>query len=365
MIILLLAKFLNMFERKLINWYKDYKRDLPWRNTKDPYKIWLSEVILQQTRVNQGLDYYNKFITSYPDVQSLAQAPMDNIMKLWQGLGYYSRARNLHCAANEIMTIYNGIFPNNYNNLIKLKGIGKYTAAAISSIAFKEPKVVVDGNVYRVISRFKGIFTPINLPKAHDEFATEAQMLMKKADPGLFNQALMELGSLICTPQRPDCRSCPISSACYALYNNKINELPVRKSLNKPRNRYFNYLVITYNDKVIIKKRTQRDIWHSLYDFPLIESGSELTLDRLIEDSNSKMQTKLKHIHFIDSSGPHLHKLTHQTINASFYRFSINKNVDFISLLNSNSEFEPIETNKIMQLAVPRLIDKYIKNEFA
>ena len=271
------------FSNSLIYWYLQNDRDLPWRRTKNPYFIWLSEIMLQQTRVAQGMAYYLKFTDNFPTVFDLAKADESTVLKMWQGLGYYSRARNLHYSAKHIANELNGEFPNTYKEIIKLKGIGDYTASAIASICFKEPTAVVDGNVYRVLSRYFGIKTPINSSAGIKEFKALAQTLIDESQPGNYNQAIMDFGALHCKPQNPLCDTCPFADSCVALEKKLIKELPVKDKKIKIRNRYFNFLVIkTNNNKTILTERKGKGIWQGLYQFPLIESDKNINKDELI-----------------------------------------------------------------------------------
>ncbi|MCU0371008.1 MAG: A/G-specific adenine glycosylase, partial [Bacteroidales bacterium] len=264
------------FSHLIICWYEANKRDLPWRHTTDPYRIWVSEIILQQTRVGQGLSYYQRFIDRYPDVGSLAMAEEEDVMKLWQGLGYYSRARNMHQAAQIIAGSNQAGFPASYAELKKIKGVGDYTASAVSSIAYGEPQPVVDGNVLRVMARYAGIREPVNTTTAKKKVREILAGMIDPLKPGIFNQAVMELGAVICKPRQPLCGQCPVIQDCYAFRNKLTAELPVIKKVKDLSLRYFNYLVILnrqgkYN-YTWLKKRTGNDIWKNLYDFPLIET---------------------------------------------------------------------------------------------
>ena len=262
---------MGLNRQELISWYLINKRDLPWRKTKNPYKIWLSEIILQQTRVQQGLPYYWKFIAAYPTIQALAFANEDEVLNLWQGLGYYSRARNMLMTARVINEQYEGCFPTNYNDLLKLKGIGEYTAAAIASFSFKEPVAVVDGNVYRVLSRLFDIETPIDSGEGKKAFRFLADEVLDKVNPDTFNQAIMEFGALHCTPQKPDCNNCVFNDTCLSRVNGTISQRPVKKKKNASKQRFFVYKVFLEEGKTTIQKREEKDIWQGLYEFPLEE----------------------------------------------------------------------------------------------
>lgn len=265
---------MNNFGRILIEWYQDNRRDLPWRRTKNPYLIWISEIILQQTRVAQGYDYYQRFVKRFPDVFSLADADEDEVMKYWQGLGYYSRARNLHAAARSMAEA--GGFPKTYKEVLALKGVGEYTAAAICSFAYGMPYAVVDGNVYRVLSRWLGIETPIDSTEGKRIFAEVAAELLDKAQPGLYNQAIMDFGALQCTPVSPNCMFCPFIDTCVARQKGLVDTLPVKLHKAKVTNRYFNYIYVRMGAHTLINKRTGNDIWKNLYELPLIETESEV-----------------------------------------------------------------------------------------
>lgn len=260
------------FSKEIIRWYQENKRDLPWRGTRDPYVIWLSEVILQQTRVDQGLPYFHRFLERFPDVRSFAEAGEDEILRLWQGLGYYSRARNMHRAARQVMEEYGGWFPKDYGSLIRLKGVGEYTAAAIASFAGGEPRAVVDGNVFRLLARYFGVDTPINSGRGKKEFQRIADELIDRLDPGLYNQAIMEFGSQQCKPQNPDCGRCVLQSDCRARVQGRVDILPVKQKAKPSRNRYFNYLMVQEGDLILINKRGSGDIWENLYELPLLET---------------------------------------------------------------------------------------------
>ena len=259
---------------KIIEWYKVNRRALPWRETNDPYKIWVSEIILQQTRVLQGLDYYRRFTEAFPDIQSLASASIDQVMRLWQGLGYYSRAVYLHQAAQHIMEEHAGTVPGSYRELLKIKGIGEYTAAAIASIAFQEPVPLIDGNVFRVIARLFNISYEKGTAEARKAAREIAGEILDPSCPGLHNQAMMEFGALQCIIKNPDCGKCILHEGCRACLYGKVNLLPVKRKREARLQRYFNYLVVRSGDSILMRKRNGKDIWQYLYDFPLIETSS-------------------------------------------------------------------------------------------
>ena len=309
-----------IFSKLLISWYQAHKRDLPWRETRDPYRIWLSEIILQQTRVNQGLPYYERFVDTFPDVHKLAAAPQEEVLKLWQGLGYYSRARNLHAAAMQVVD-NGGLFPENYVELLKLKGIGDYTAAAISSFAFNEAVAVVDGNVYRVLSRIYGIATPINSSAGIKEFKNLAQQLIDQDDPATYNQAIMEFGALQCVPRNPVCQVCPFMSYCVAYKDSRIDELPVKLKKTNVQSLFHHYLVtITPSGKTLLQERPQSGIWAGLYEFPFVEAKGALLPQELIEDK--KFKDVYEGVRFRESvynQQPIKHLLSHRKIHAYFW----------------------------------------------
>ena len=309
-----------IFSNTLIYWYLQNNRELPWRKTKNPYFIWLSEIMLQQTRVAQGLSYYLKFTTDFPTVFDLANADESTVLKMWQGLGYYSRARNLHFSAKLIANELNGEFPATYKEIIKLKGIGDYTASAIASICFNEPTAVVDGNVYRVLSRYYGIKTPINSSAGIKEFKAIAQTLIDESQPGTFNQAIMDFGALHCKPQNPLCETCPFSDSCVALEKKLTKELPVKEKKIKVRNRYFNFLVIKTDDnKTILSERKGKGIWQGLYQFPLIESDKNINKNQLIasEEFTNLLPTETTLSLFNEKEI--VHKLSHQHLYTQFW----------------------------------------------
>ena len=337
------------FSNLLILWYLQNKRDLPWRETINPYKIWLSEIILQQTRVDQGMSYYYKFVEKYPTVEALAKASEEAILKDWQGLGYYSRARNLHFSAKHIVNKLKGEFPTTYSEIIKLKGVGDYTASAIASISFHEPTAVVDGNVYRVLSRYFGISTPINSSQGIKEFKAKAQQLIDEEQPGIFNQAVMEFGARQCKPQSPNCSDCVLNKECVALITNNIKNLPVKEKKLKIRKRYFNYLVFkTPSNKTILEKRTS-GIWKNMYQFPLIECDKELSRNELLKNelftpySNGLLSIQLFNSKTI------IHKLSHQHIFTKFWIVE----VDAINDID-------LDWKELAKYPVSKLIDNFL-----
>jgi len=311
--------------KSLIAWYLQNKRDLPWRHTVDPYPIWLSEIMLQQTRVAQGMPYFFAFTTAFPTVFDLANASEEQVLKLWQGLGYYSRARNLHKTAQIVAFELNGIFPNNYKDLLQLKGIGEYTAAAIASFSYNEAVPVVDGNVFRVLARYFDIETDIANAAAKKEFSALAYELMSKENPAIFNQAMMEFGALQCIPKNPDCSICVLNSGCLALKLNKVNQLPVKSKKAKAKNRFFNYVVFSdANNNSLIQKRSDKGIWHNLYEFPLIESENEIGFDQFSSELMNRnfIQNQIISIAELNEISQ-IHKLTHQHLHIKFWKVTV------------------------------------------
>lgn len=316
----------NFFCENLLLWNsEENKRAMPWKGEKDPYKIWISEIILQQTRVQQGLRYYEHFIEKFPDIISLANASEKEVYKLWEGLGYYSRCKNLILTAKFIQENLNGRFPEKYENILSLKGIGNYTASAIASFAFNQPYAVLDGNVFRVLSRFFGEEIPVNTTAGKKFFTSLSQSLLDKKDPGKYNQAIMDFGAVICKPTLPLCLDCPLQRKCIAYRNNTVHLLPVNNSVNKQKIRFFNYLIVEYNEKIYVKKRIEKDIWQNLYEFILIESKTWLTKNDLIK--NEEFLSVLSQYDFVikDISKKISQKLTHQLITGQFIHIEIRK----------------------------------------
>ncbi|HAF28185.1 MAG TPA: A/G-specific adenine glycosylase [Bacteroidales bacterium] len=342
--------------KSLVEWYSRYKRDLPWRETKNPYHIWVSEIILQQTRVNQGFNYYYRFIDKFPDIKSLAFSNIDDLLKIWQGLGYYSRARNMHFTAQDIINNYDGEFPSDYSELIKLKGIGDYTASAIASISFNQATPVLDGNVFRVIARIYGISesTQRNAGKKH--FKKILQEIIPDENPGTFNQAIMEFGALQCTPKNPDCENCILKSVCFAYTNNMVAELPLKKQKITQRIRYFNYIYIIYKDFTFIEKRTNNDIWKLLYQLPLIETENKVSIENLekTQEWNQLFEGLEPEIDINFYKKKHI--LSHQILVTHVYKVRINTMNDF--LLNN---YLKIYMSTLPKYGIPKLLENYLK----
>lgn len=342
-----------IFSNKLVIWYGNNQRNFPWRETKNPYKVWLSEIILQQTKTAQGLPYYINFTKKYPKIEDLSCANETDVLKLWQGLGYYSRARNLHYTARQIHNNFQGQFPNNYKDLLKLKGVGDYTASAIASICFNEKCAVVDGNVYRVLSRYFGIELPINSTQGIKKFKYLAQKLLPKNNFGNYNQAIMDFGATICTPKKTKCTICIFNDSCYALQNNKVTELPIKTKKNNIKKRYFNYFIVLLpKNKISLLKRTNKDIWQHLFEFPLIESSNTISLDEITDNKEFKNlfnKQNIKKIHLFNNK-PIIHKLSHQHIYANFWI------VDYQHYFSN-----AIEIKNLKNYPVSTLINNFIK----
>ncbi len=339
----------------LIGWYKRMGRTLPWRNSSNPYNIWVSEIILQQTRVGQGRAYYERFLKSFPDVFSLARADIGEVLKVWQGLGYYSRARNMHHTAGVIVRELGGRFPANYRSLLTLKGIGPYTAAAVSSIAFGEAIPAIDGNVKRVISRLCGIHGDIKSGSTVKDIRFILEEIIDRKEPGVFNQALMDFGALVCRPARPSCGECPLHSSCYAFQHDKTSELPVNVKSIRIKKRYFYYCIIRKDDSVCLEQRKGKDIWNLLYQFPLIESAEELSREEILRRIGEKIcqgnpKTVIGRI-----SGPVSHQLSHQQIIARFIHIN-----GKVLPPAGGSFFIPVKN--LDAYAIPRLIERYLEN---
>ncbi|HVW97115.1 MAG TPA: A/G-specific adenine glycosylase [Mucilaginibacter sp.] len=344
------------FNNELIQWYLENKRNLPWRNTTDPYVIWLSEIILQQTRVDQGMPYFHRFLERYPTVTAFAAATEDDILKLWQGLGYYSRGRNMLKTAKLVQERYNGQFPKSYNELIRLTGIGEYTAAAIASFSADEPRAVVDGNVYRVLARYFGIDEPINSTRGKKLFQQTANELLNMEQPGIHNQAMMEFGAMLCKPKNPACGVCPVRSGCYAFIHNAINDLPVKNKNLTVRERYFNYFLIRDGDNILLNKRAQTDIWANMYDLPLIETGSLLSPEELLNYNETRAYFG-NNIKISSLSPVKKHVLTHQRL---YVRLIILKSKP----VKIRDSWFYSSTENLKNLALPKIIFIFIKNIF-
>ncbi len=343
----------TFFNAVILRWYDQKKRDLPWRKTKDPFKIWLSEVILQQTRVAQGLEYYLKFISNFKDVHELANADEDRVLKLWQGLGYYSRARNLHFTAKYISKDLHGIFPDTYSELIKLKGVGHYTASAISSFCFDEKVAVLDGNVFRVLSRFFGLSDPINSSKGEKKFRELSAYVLPETNVDSYNQGIMEFGALQCVPVNPSCEKCPLSDKCYALANNEIKNLPIKIKKAKVEAVFMIFVVLISEDSLVLRKREGKGIWQNLYEFPSLSSKTETETSAQLEGLLTEF--KVNPEDFIFDSQQYTHLLSHRRIKAKFkvYKFS-NPMESSVGELVNITDFE--------NYPIHRLMDKFVED---
>lgn len=343
---------MNNFSEILINWYREHKRELPWRESSDPYLIWISEIILQQTRVGQGYDYFIRFIKRFPDVTSLAEADEDEVMKFWQGLGYYSRARNLHAAARSM----NGVFPKTYPEVLALKGVGEYTAAAICSFAYNMPYAVVDGNVYRVLSRYLGIETPIDSTEGKKLFASLAGEFLDKSRPAVYNQAIMDFGAIQCTPQNPACLFCPLAGSCMALSKSMVAQLPVKQHKTKTTERFLNYIYVRAGACTFINKRTGNDIWKNLFELPLIETASSVTEEELLALPEFIKLFDKEEVPVVRSICRNVkHVLSHRVLYANFYEVVLPEKT------KSFSSYLKIKTNELEQYAVPKLIHAFLE----
>lgn len=345
---------MDEYRKALTVWYNHSKRELPWRNSRNPYEIWVSEVIMQQTRVQQGTSYYHNFLISFPDVESLANAKEEEVLKVWQGLGYYSRARNMHFAAKTILSEHKGKFPDDYDSLKKLKGIGDYSAAAIASIAFGLPYAVVDGNVYRVLSRLFGITTPIDTSTGKKEFYRVAQMLLDTDDPGEFNQALMEFGAIHCLPNQPLCLNCPLSMKCHAFINQSVAILPVKSKQIRQRARYLNYLYVLQSEGIFLEQRGAKDIWRNMYQLPLIETTMPTSAEEII--CSGQWKTIFANLNFtIEKIFPEqVHLLTHQKLYIRFFSVRLEDGVYPEHLVF-------VDQADLARLPVPKPVENFLR----
>jgi A/G-specific adenine glycosylase len=343
------------FSNTLIKWYYQNKRELPWRETRDPYKIWVSEIILQQTRVEQGLPYYHRFIEAFPTVSDLARAESDYVLRLWQGLGYYSRARNMQQAAIYVMEQLDGRFPENFTLLLAMKGVGRYTAAAIASFAYGECVPVVDGNVQRVLARLFGVQDDVLLPKTFRLFEQIALAHIPENDPATFNQAIMEFGSQYCVPNRPNCADCIFKTACYAYENDMVSKLPVKLKKTKVRQRYFHYAILVQGNTIAMQKRQAKDIWQGLYEFVLLEHSHFLEFSELVERWSSM---GIVNYTLDKESVEYTHLLSHQKLHVKFYVMRLNKNSTAIP-----DGFTYFSVQEVADLAKPVLLLNFLEKE--
>jgi A/G-specific adenine glycosylase len=341
------------FQEIISNWYALNKRALPWRNTTDAYVIWLSEIILQQTRVEQGLPYFHKFLAAFPTVSDFAAATETEVLNLWQGLGYYSRGRNMLYTAREVQLKHNGVFPSDYQTLIGLKGVGAYTAAAISSFAAGEKQAVLDGNVFRVLARYFGIDLAINSNAGKKHFTTLAQELIGGQHPAIYNQAIMEFGALKCKPKSPDCESCPLRLNCYAFTEGLVQVLPVKLKAAGKKTRYLNYFLCTDGERLLVRQRTTADIWQQLYDFPLIETGQEASLAD--PEFAGQIGAKFGNVLKISMLSKTKHLLTHQIIYVQFFAVD-----NYMTNFNNSAECIWVTWEQLEALPQPKVISNFL-----
>lgn len=348
----------KFFSHALISWNQsENKREMPWKGEKDPYKIWISEIILQQTRVKQGIAYYQRFIKQFPNVGTLATSPEQKVFKLWEGLGYYSRCRNIIASAKYIHRNLEGKFPETYEEILSLKGIGPYTASAIASFAFNKPCAVLDGNVFRVLSRFFGIEIPINTTAGKNYYRELAQLLLNKKDPATYNQAIMDFGAVICKPASPLCLQCPLQKKCIAFSKNKVALLPINEKIIKQKKRYLNYLIVEYDRQFYVQKRTGKDIWENLNEFILIETDSPVKVSGLVK-SDLFLSLFENDFFFIKAiSEPYSQRLTHQLITGQFFHFLLQKP------LKNPGKYQLTTRKKLEELAFPKFIASYLKDK--
>lgn len=346
------------FTKYLLQWNEKYNdRQMPWKGEKDPYKIWLSEIILQQTRVEQGLEYYNRFIKTFPTVKDLAKAPDTKVFKLWEGLGYYTRCKNLIATARYISKELKGNFPDKYEEILALKGIGPYTAAAIGSFAFNIPKAVVDGNVFRVLSRYFGVNTPIDSIEGKKVFSMLAEDLLDKKKPGIYNQAIMDFGAVICKPQSPLCAECLLKKNCVAFGDKKVNLLPVKEKSIVKKTRWFYYLIAEFKGKQYVRIRGAKDIWEGLYEFILIEEpGAAITEKLLLSKKGKDILSEKGKVEIISVSGIYKQQLTHQTIFGQFIKIKLNKPI-------KAEGFKLLSKDEISRLPFPKFINQYLQDK--
>ena len=344
-----------MLNREIINWYEFNKRDLPWRNTTNPYNIWISEIMLQQTQVVTVIDYYHRFINSFPTIKDLALASEQEVLNHWQGLGYYSRARNLHQAAKSVMDDFNGIFLSLFDDILKLKGIGVYTASAIAAFAFNLPRAAVDGNVYRVLSRLFGVYELTNSPKGKKIFQSLADDLMANAEPHIYNQAIIEFGALQCTAKRPKCEDCPLQVQCFAFINKAQNSLPAKKKSIKLTDRYFYYLYINSEEYFLLQQRGDGDIWRKMFEFPLIEADNKIDLvDLILTETWSSLFHDIK-IEVKDQLATKVHKLSHQNLYIEFISVKVDRDS-----MNKFSSVVCIDKEESTDYPLPKPIESYL-----
>jgi len=348
----------GQFSGVLLQWNKrKNNRQMPWKGEKDPYKIWLSEIILQQTRVEQGLAYYHRFIETFPAIDQLAKAPDSKVFKLWEGLGYYTRCKNLIATSRYISKELKGKFPSTYETIKELKGIGPYTAAAISSFAFNLPHAVVDGNVFRVLSRVFGIDKPIDSTEGKKYFTQLANDILDKKQPGIYNQAIMDFGAIVCKPVAPLCTTCVFNKTCFAFLHNKINELPVKEKKISIKKRWFYYLVIEHENKTAIRQRISKDIWQQLYDFPVVETNKEQESKAILMQAEKLNWLQKKNYEIMAVSPLFKQQLSHQLIAGKFIKVKVKKRLDM------KEDVSWVTTRELKKFAFPKFINQYLKTD--
>lgn len=343
----------------LKRWYDLNHRSLPWRETTDPYHIWLSEIILQQTRVDQGLPYYQQFTTLFPTVNALAAAPEQQILKTWQGLGYYSRARNLHHSAKMVVSEFGGRFPADYQLIKSLKGVGDYTAAAIASFAFNLPHAVVDGNVYRFLARYYGMDAPVDSTSGKKLFALKAEEILDRKSPAAHNQSIMEFGALQCKPISPDCAICPLQNSCIGYKSGLVSQLPVKSKKLKIRKRFFNYLMVNHSGELFLNHRGAGDIWQHLYDLPVIETQAPVTIPKLMKSDAWKAFFNGYKVHIKDVSEEVVHKLSHQHIHVRFFNIDVDRSPAGKNWI----QFIKVKPQSLDSYPVPKLVENFFKEQ--
>lgn len=341
---------MNLAE-SLLEWYKAEGRSLPWREDISAYKVWLSEIIMQQTKVEQGLPYFNKFYSELPTIADFASSDQANILRLWQGLGYYSRARNMHHAAQQIMEIYDGVFPETFEELKKLKGVGDYTAAAITSIVFGHPKAVVDGNVYRVLSRLYNVEIPIDSTRGKKYFQELADELIDRTNPGDYNQAIMDFGAMVCTPKNPNCVNCLFNEGCEGVLKGRVDLLPVKSKKVKVTDRYFDFFEVIFEKQVLIHQRLDNDIWKGLFQLPSVESNAEK-----LKGAGNLEKLGITEVRYVEHTAEKKHILSHQRLYASFYKVVLNEKPEL------DKRFIWVDRSSLGDYAMPKLITNYLSD---
>lgn len=350
---------MSVFSKKLLVWDNTInQRTMPWKGEKDPYKIWLSEIILQQTRVEQGWPYYEKFIQNFPNIEALAAADDQYVFKLWEGLGYYNRCKNLLATARCITQEYNGKFPEKYDEIIALKGIGPYTAAAITSFAYDQPYPVLDGNVFRVLSRYLGLDTPIDSTEGKKLFSAKAEEVLDKKNPAQYNQAIMDFGATVCTPATPRCSDCLLQNTCIAFQNGIVNKLPIKEKTLTKKVRHFTWFVLEVKDEIYIHQRTEKDVWQNLFEFYSIETESKSNWTKANLAETLEEQIGIKNVAISSISAEIKQQLTHQLIRAHIATCVLPQKPKAL-------QTEWISKKQITQYAFPKILKEFIDNELS